>query len=179
MFKKYFSSPQSPSSFPVALVEQEISCTQPEKKYGRAKWGGKIFGVPKGSREREPVMYQILSVAWWRYGAEKLNQIWVPLNTVDYLSEWIIESLIVCAFYWHFESSFPRGKEKNWVFVKWLENEKVLVAHYFDTASVEKQRFLKQLIYKHIPICSAVFCKASWNFIIDNHNISNTFWDRK
>ena len=72
------------------------------------------------------------------------------------------------AFYWHEDSSFPRRKEKNWVFVKWLENEKVLVAHYFDTASAEKQSFLKQLVYKHIPLCSAVFCKASWNFIIDN-----------
>ena len=40
-------------------------------------------------------------------------------------------------------------------FCEMVENEIVLVAHYFDTASVEKQRFLKQLIYKHITLCSA------------------------
>ena len=151
-------------------MEQIISCATIKKKWP-SEVGGKFFGSPKGSREREPVMCQapyppahhICNVSRngacghianvWRYGEEKLYQIWVPLNTVDYfkwMNYWISDS---ACFLLTRRQLIPKRKGEELSFVKWLENEIVLVAHYFDTASVEKQRFLKQLIYKHIPLC--------------------------
>ena len=136
MFKKYFSSPHTTSSFPVALVEQEISCTKyfnQKKKNGRAKWGGKFLeyqkvraranqwcakphtpqhitsvmchGTERVGTSRMPFFYwwrhnQLFvppnSIrGMWRYGEEKLYQIWVPLNTADYfkwMNYWISDS---------------------------------------------------------------------------------------
>ena len=65
-----------------------------------------------------------------------------------------MDALLVRAFFTAQRQLINKRQGEEMSFVKWLENEIVLVAHHFDTASVEKQRSLKQLIYKHIPLCS-------------------------